>query len=170
MLTTDQKRAIAETAIVHAATKLEIDVYSPIAEGSRCDFIFDLGTRLWRVQCKWAALDGDVIVIRCYSCRRGRHGMIKRPYTADEIDAFVAYCMPIDRCFFIPLDAIGSQTYLQLRLAPARNNQKLGIKWAADYDFAARLGALGAVAQLGERLAGSQKGTGSSPVGSITPP
>jgi hypothetical protein len=55
---------------------------------------------------------------------------------------------------------------VQLRLAPARNNQRRGIHWTRDYEFAARIRSFGAVAQLGERLAGSQKATGSSPVGS----
>jgi hypothetical protein len=50
---------------------------------------------------------------------------------------------------------------------PTRNNQRRGVHWARDYEFAARIQSFGAVAQLGERLAGSQKATGSSPVGSI---
>ena len=53
MLTTDQKGAIAETAIAHEATKLGIEVYRPIAEGGRFDMIFLLGDELARVQCKW---------------------------------------------------------------------------------------------------------------------
>jgi hypothetical protein len=48
------------------------------------------------------------------------------------------------------------------RLAPARNNQKIGVTMADDYR-------LGAVAQLGERLAGSQKVRGSSPLSSTGP-
>jgi hypothetical protein len=40
MMTTDQKGAIAETAIAHEATKLGIEVYRPIAEGGRFDMIF----------------------------------------------------------------------------------------------------------------------------------
>jgi hypothetical protein len=49
MLTTDQKGAVAETAIVHAATKLGIDVYTPVGEGGRYDMIFDVEDRLVRV-------------------------------------------------------------------------------------------------------------------------
>ena len=78
MLTTDQKGAIAESAILHAAIKLGIGVYRPLFDGGRYDFIFDLGTRLLRVQCKWAARRGDVVVVRCYSCRRTRDGQLKR--------------------------------------------------------------------------------------------
>jgi hypothetical protein len=45
---------------------------------------------------------------------------------------------------------------LGLDFAGGKNNQRSGINWASDFDFAATLARLGAVAQLGERLAGSQ--------------
>ena len=170
MFTTDQKGAIAETAIIHAATKLGIEVYRPVQEGGRYDLIFDLWSSLVRVQCKWASRYGDVLIVRCYSCRRAREGMRKRGYTPDEIDAIAAYSIDLDRCYFLPLNEIWRQT-IQLRLAPTANNQHLKINWAADYDFAAKLARRhGAVAQLGERLSGRQKGTGSSPVGSTVSP
>jgi hypothetical protein len=35
VLTTDQKGAIAESAIVHAAIKLGVGVYRPLVEGGR---------------------------------------------------------------------------------------------------------------------------------------
>jgi hypothetical protein len=64
VLTTDQKGGIAENGIAWHAFRLGIDVYRPIAEGGRYDMIFDLGDRLVRVQCKWAARYGDVLVVR----------------------------------------------------------------------------------------------------------
>lgn len=168
MLTTDQKGAIAETAIIHAATKLGIGVYKPVSDGERYDLIFALDSRLVRVQCKWASRNGNVLVVRCYSCRRAREGMRKRAYTPAEIDAFAAYSADVDQCYFLPLSDIYRQTAIQLRLGPTANKQRLGINWATDYEFGTRLSRpQGAVAQLGERLTGSQKGTGSSPVGSI---
>jgi PD-(D/E)XK nuclease superfamily protein len=156
VLSTDQKGAIAETAVIHAAVKLVIDGYQPVVDGTRCDLILDLGRRLTRVQCKWAARTGDVLVIRCYRCRRTKDGLLKRGYTADEIDAFAAYCLDLDQCYFFPLEAFGGRTTIQLRLAPSRNNQQVGINWAEAYEFDATLAQFGAVAQLGERLAGSQ--------------
>ncbi len=59
------------------------------------------------------------------------------------------------------------RTGVLLRLGGTRNNQRRGVNWADDFDFAARLGELGAVAQLGERRRGTPKVTGSNPVGSI---
>jgi PD-(D/E)XK endonuclease len=74
MLTTDQKGAIAEAEIAIAAVKLGIGVFRPVVEGERYDLVFDLRPRLVRVQCKWASLYRDVIVVRCYSARRNRAG------------------------------------------------------------------------------------------------
>ncbi|MBD0348648.1 MAG: hypothetical protein ICV59_05815, partial [Thermoleophilia bacterium] len=81
MLSTDQKGAIAETAIAHAAVALGIGVSKPVGD-ERYDLIFDLRPRLLRVQCKWAVRLGDVIAVRCYSTRRTATGLLKRGYTA----------------------------------------------------------------------------------------
>jgi hypothetical protein len=170
MLTTDQKGAIAEAAIAWEATKLGIEVYRPISEGGRFDMIFLVDERLVRVQCKWASRHGDVVAIRCYSCRRTREGIRKRLYSADEIDAFAAYCAELERCYYIPVDGVAGRHVIQLRLARAKNNQRLGINWAKDYEFAATLGRHGAIAQLGERRRGTPKVAGSSPAGSIPEP
>jgi hypothetical protein len=169
VLTTDQKGNIAETSIVAAAIKLGIDVYRPVGEGGRYDMIFEIGSRLVRVQCKWAAQYHDVLVVRCYSSRRSRGGkIICRRYTGEEVDAFAAYCIELDTCYLLPARLWAERRQIQLRLAPPRNNQQQGINWAKDFEFAATLGRHpGAIAQLGERLAGSQKVAGSSPAGSI---
>jgi hypothetical protein len=66
------------------------------------------------------------------------------------------------------MDWVGNRTVLQLRLDPPLNNQCVGINWADDFDFAATLERLGAIAQLGERLSGTQKVAGSSPAGSTS--
>jgi PD-(D/E)XK nuclease superfamily protein len=58
VLTTNQEGAIAETAIVHAAVKLGIGLFKLISDGERYDLIFDVGSRLLRVQCKWATRMG----------------------------------------------------------------------------------------------------------------
>lgn len=155
MLTTDQKGTIAELAIAQRAAELGIGVWSAYTV-ERYDLIFDLRPRLVRVQCKWACRYDDVVIVRCYSNRRGRDGLIRRLYSADQIDAYAAYCLELNQCYFLPLDVFGPRNAIQLRLRPAKNNQKTGVNWASDYEFAATLRPhQGAVAQLGERVAGS---------------
>jgi PD-(D/E)XK endonuclease len=171
VLTTDQKGSAAELAIAHAAADLGVGVFKPLTDGERYDLIFDLRPQLLRVQCKWAARLGDVLVIRCRRCRRTREGLLHRGYTADEIDAIAAHSGELGRSYFIPVEFLAGRTNLQLRLSPSRNNQRAGINWAEDFALEAKLSALlGAVAQLGERQSGTLEATGSSPVGSIARP
>lgn len=140
-MTTDQKGAIAELAIALAAVRLGVDVYRPLAEGGRYDLIFGIGERLMRVQCKWAPLEGDVVTVRCYRCRRNRKGLVKRAYLPGEIDAFAAYCPQLDRCYLLPFEPFDGQLQISLRLNPTRNNQSSSVNWASSYDFEATLGA-----------------------------
>jgi hypothetical protein len=60
-------------------------------------------------------------------------------------------------CCFFEFAEVDAHHAVRLRLAPTKNNQAAGIRWARDFEFAAKLALpRGAVAQLGERLAGSQ--------------
>jgi hypothetical protein len=139
VLTTDQKGAIAELAIAHAAAMLGVGVFKPLTDGERYDLIFDLRPQLVRVQCKWASRLGDVIVVRCRSCRRSRAGLVHRGYTSSEIDAIAAYSGELDRCYFLPFERFDGRSAVQLRLSPSRNNQRIGVNWADDFSLEARL-------------------------------
>jgi hypothetical protein len=103
--------------------------------GARYDLVFDLGTRLSRVQCKWARRYGDVILVRCYSSRRGRDQFLRRCYTSEEVDAVAAYCPDVERCYFLPVALLKGRARLSLRLAATRNGQQLRIRPADDFDF-----------------------------------
>jgi hypothetical protein len=142
VLTTDQKGAVAELAIAHEATKLGVGVYRPVAEGGRYDLILEIAQRLHRVQCKFAPLQGDVVVVRLYSTRRAREGLRKRKYRAFEVDLIAVYCPELDRCFVLSADQFDDRTQVDLRVAHSKNNQRLGVNWAEDFDFGARLTAL----------------------------
>jgi hypothetical protein len=141
MLTTNQKGLIAETAIIHECAKLGVPVARPL-DDQKYDLILDLADGLLRVQCKWAAQIGDVIVIPCRTCRRARAGLVHRQYRAGEIDAIAGYCPDTDMSYLLPTDLSVERAAVQLRLTPTRNNQAEGVRWARDYEFAARLDAL----------------------------
>jgi hypothetical protein len=69
----------------------------------------------------------------------GPGGTTEAAYTASEADAIAAYCPGLSRCFFVPAERFDGHPELVWRLAPCRNNQRLGINWAEDFDFEARL-------------------------------
>ncbi len=159
-LTPDQKGGIAELAIASKAAQLGIVVSRPMTEGSRYDLIFDWHLGLQRVQCKWAVEIGGAVSIRPISCRRTATGQLKRCYSADDIDALAAYCASLDEVWLLPIADFGHTREIRLRVSPAKNNQRVGVTLAQKYR-------LGAIAQLGERVAGSHEVGGSSPPGSI---
>mgnify|MGYP000888629743 CR=1 FL=1 len=88
-------------------------------------------------------------------------GYVRSTYSAREVDFIAVYCRDLDRAFAVPIDDIDGASYLHLRIAPARNNQRTLVRWAAQYE-------LGAIAQLGERVTGSHEVVGSIPIGSTT--
>ena len=145
-LTSNQKGAIAEAEIASAAVRLGVDIYRPMVEGGRFDLVFGIGPKLLRVQCKWAARLGDVVSVRVHSSRRitgGGHR--RRSYTANEVDAVVAYCPENQHCYVLPISLIDGRRQVYLRLAPTKNHQCRLVHWAEQYELS------GAIAQLGER-------------------
>jgi hypothetical protein len=154
VLTTDQKGIVAETYVAAVALAAGVGVAKPLGD-ERYDLIFDLGEQLQRIQCKWAVRTNDVVVIRCRRVRRGPEGLIRRSYLPTEIDAIVGYCAELERCYYLPQHMSVERAAVQLRLAPTRNNQALGINWARDFELGATLAKLnGPIAQLGERQSG----------------
>jgi hypothetical protein len=155
------KGAIAEAAIAAAAIELGIFVLRPLVEGRRYDLMFDTGGHLLRVQCKWAPKRGNVVVVNLQTHRCTPQGYVVSTYSETEIDAFGIYCQELKRCFYVPISAVAGQRTMHLRLAAPANHQKAAINYADDFDF-------GAIAQLGERRAGSAKVVGSSPTSSTS--
>ncbi len=157
---------IAELAIAAAAARLGIVVLRPLVDGTRYDLVFDTGARLLRAQCKSGTRHGDVVRAGLRTSRRTASGERRTAYTAEEVDAFAVYCHELDRVFLLPIERFTGCTYVHLRLAPARNNQRAGVNLADAYDLAKMVADHGAIAQLGERLHGMQEVAGSSPASS----
>ena len=166
VLTTNQKGAIAETAIAAAATKLGISVLRPIVEHGRYDLAFEIGRRLLRVQCKWGGLDPEraVIKVQLQTSWLSPSGYVRASYSEDEIDLLAIYCGELDRCYLLPCSLIAGRRAIYLRLTPPKNQQRACINLAKDFEFP------GAVAQLGERQSGTLEARGSSPLSSTSPP
>ena len=164
VLTTNQKGGIAETKIAAAATELGISVLRPIIEHGRYDLAFEIGERILRVQCTWGALDSEGAVIKAFlrTSSLTPSGYVRASYAPDEIDLVAVYCGELGRCYLLPSALACGRTAIWLRLTAPKNGQRACINLASDFEFS------GAVAQLGERRAGSAKVRGSSPLGSMT--
>jgi prevent-host-death family protein len=166
VLSTNRKGAIAETKIAAAATELDIPVLRPITEHARYDLAFEIGDRLYRVQCKWGGLheDGAVIRVNLTSSWCTPTGYERRYYSENEIDLVAVYCGDLDRCYLLSSALAAGRRGIQLRVTPTKNGQRASLNHAVDFEFA------GAIAQLEERLRGTQEAAGSSPASSTPSP
>ena len=156
------KGNIAEAAIAFRALRAGIEVLRPQGEHVRYDLAFDIGGRIYRVQCKSGTRKGEAVVVRLVSSRRCADGYHRTFYSRTDVDLIAAYCDELDSCYLLPIEEVEGMTAFQLRLSPARNGQQVCINLAADYDFE------GAVAQLEERVHGMHEVRGSSPLSSTS--
>jgi hypothetical protein len=72
------------------------------------------------------------------------------------------HCPELNSCYLLPIEEIDGLSIVHLRLTPAANNQRVAVRYAAQFEFR------GAIAQLGERLHGMQEVAGSSPASSTS--
>lgn len=138
-------------------------MYRPASEHARADLLFGIGPTILRVQCKTAVRREATLVVNTVTCRRTPAGYARRSYGADEIDLVAAFDPASERSYLLPIELVEGRTAISLRLQPARNGQRAGLHYAADYEFQ------GAVAQLGERRHGMAEVRGSSPLSSTSP-
>jgi hypothetical protein len=156
------KGSIAEAVIAAEAVKAGIVVLRPMVEGRRYDLVFDTGARMLRIQCKSGRRQGGVVVVHTRTSRHTPRGYVWTTYSPAEIDALGVYCPQTDACYLLPIELVAGHSAIHLRLVPSANNQRASIHLAADFAFP------GAIAQLGERRAGSAKVGGSNPPSSTS--
>jgi PD-(D/E)XK endonuclease len=154
----NHKGNVAELAIATEAARLGLSVLKPLTEHERYDLVLGIGGRLYRVQCKWGKRSGGGIQVRLKSSYHSpTRGYVITTYDESEVDLVAVYCGDIDRCYLLPVELIAGRNMVFLRLDRPRNNQRAALNWATAYEFP------GAVAQLAERLTGSQEAEGSNP-------
>jgi hypothetical protein len=100
---------VAESAFLYKATEMGLQVAKPWGDSSRYDFVVDTGERLLRVQVKSTGClcDGRYAV-----AAHGCDGTVG--YSAEEIDFLVAWVVPADAWYVIPVEAFAPRTHLWL--------------------------------------------------------
>ena len=130
-----QKGDVAELAVALDLRRRGYKLLIPYGEDCNYDLVVDRGDRLERVQVKYTASDGCVVRVRCRS-HSLTNGKVKHTkyYTAEMIDWLAVYDATTDTCYYVPAALLGTgRAELALRLTPARNNQRVGIRDAADF-------------------------------------
>jgi hypothetical protein len=138
-LTPSQKGAVAESAIAAAAIEQGATVLRPLCEGRRYDLVLDLEPRLLRIQCKLGRPAAGVLRVGLRTNRLTPGGYRSATYTVEEVDAIGVHSPELRLSCLLPITEVCGLRALHLRIEPARNGQRNGIKWARDYELAAVL-------------------------------
>jgi hypothetical protein len=68
-----------------------------------------------------------------FNCRSTDHGRGPQSYLG-QADIFAVYFPPTQSVYLVPIDGV-AETEGRLRLEPTRNNQRRGIRFAADFEI-----------------------------------
>src|ERR1700674_2915337 len=99
---------LAELAFLHKAASLGFGVAKPYGDKEPYDFILDSGERFWRVQVKsssYAAPGRSGYAVNAWHVSKGCKS---KAYEAEEIDFFVAYIVPVDAWYIVPVNQLVS--------------------------------------------------------------
>ena len=131
-----QKGDLAELKVATDLIDRGCRISIPFGEDCDYDLIADFNGRLHRVQVKHTRSDGRIVLVRCrsHSLTNGKIRATKR-YTAATVDWIAVYDCTSESCFYCPSSELGTEgrATLTLRLQPARNGQRQGIRRAEDY-------------------------------------
>jgi hypothetical protein len=108
-LTTKRRGELAELAFTYKAATMGFGVAKPYGDSERYDFVLDVGGRFVRVQVKSSTtLLNGLYHINCHRRAGGR----AVPYSPSEIDFLVAYIIPEDAWFILPIALVVHRTSL----------------------------------------------------------
>jgi len=126
---TAEKGNATESAVLHAFVSLGFEVVLPFGGGHPYDLAVHLGDgRFARVQCKTGrAVPGCID----FNSRTTDHGRGRLSYLG-LADAFGVY-FPLDQSVYVIPVSEATGYVGRLRLKAPRNNQRRGIRLAADY-------------------------------------
>jgi hypothetical protein len=110
------------------------DLLVPFGENTRYDLVIDDGYRLARVQCKTGRLRQGAVLFATCSC----YGHHRNPETArrayeGEVDFFAVFCPETRGVYLVPIEHLQVKVQAALRVAPTRNSQRVGVRFAAEY-------------------------------------
>lgn len=118
-----------EAVLLSSLVQAGYTVSVPFGDGHRYDLIVDGDDGLQRVQCKTGRIRKDVLRFHCQD-RTTAAGTNYRGH----VDLFAVWCPENATAYLIPVEAMPIGV-AHLRLAPARNGQRAGVHWAADYEL-----------------------------------
>jgi len=122
---------MTEAMVLSAFAQRGFHVLIPFGDGHPYDLAVHLqGTEFLRVQCKTARPQGGCLI---FNARSTDHGRGPQSYVG-LADIFGVYFPPRQAVYLVPIKGVANFEG-RLRLEPTRNNQRRGIRMAAEFEI-----------------------------------
>ncbi len=123
-----------ELAVALAPVRAGRKLLRPLSSATRYDLLIDNEDGTYtRIQSKTGSIHDSCLRFRAYSV--SGHNTTGKRYHG-QIDVFGVYCPETGRTYLVPIAALtAGATIVSLRLAPARNGQKRGIRLARPFEL-----------------------------------
>ena len=109
----------------------------PFGENTRYDLAVEHGERLVRVQCKTGRIRRGVIEFKVCSSYAHLPSPRERSRNYEgDIDYFAVYCPTTGGVYLVPIADVPNRWTGSLRIEPTVNRQRLGVRYARDYEIA----------------------------------
>ena len=129
------KGNISEARALYEFQKYNIPVCIPWGDNERYDMIAEFNGKFNRIQIKTCNEEHDGAIM-CYTRSSTNNTTNKNYYTYEgQIDYFVFVNQTYDLIAIVPIEVIGNQKTIRLRIRKPLNNQKAKTKYFSDYSF-----------------------------------
>jgi hypothetical protein len=118
----------AEAMVLNALARRGFSPLLPFGSGHPYDLVVDDGAKFLRVQCKTGRLIRGAVVFPTSTWCRANVSRSYRGYA----DYFGVFCPDNGQVYFVPVADVPNCT-ASLRVAPPRNGQTHGLRWAKEY-------------------------------------
>ena len=124
---------ISEAVAITALLKGGANVLIPFGDCNRYDLVAEFEDKFYRIQVKTGWIEKGNIRASVSNNTTEDGKTIRRSYKG-QVDFFIIFCRETDKLYLLPIEAC-SDSDIKLRLEKPKNNQKVGIKMASDYEF-----------------------------------
>ena len=124
---------IGEASAIYQFSKRNIPVSIPFGQNVPYDMIIQVSDKLYKIQCKTTRISYED-KMSFNITRTNGFTNIHTPYTYKEIDFFYLHCVQNGYCGLVNIKEVPSREFV-LRLTRPKNNQRINIHYAKDYDL-----------------------------------
>jgi hypothetical protein len=125
----------SEARVLYEFQKFGVPIAIPWGDNQRYDLIAEFNGKLNKIQIKTANEERNGAII-CYCRSSTNHTTNKnKDLYIDEIDYFVFYNQIKDLLAIVPIEEVGNNKTLNLRIDKPKSNQIKGIKFFKDFSF-----------------------------------